>query len=462
MGASGLRPCSEQVIGVTCTSCADGLRAAIYGKQPSATNGAVDAALLHWWRKETLQRLLPASHVAEHIIGFLGVVDPPPIGMLSDGVHVLCVEKPMRPKQVPPSGSRLICAFAADVNGADIWLTASDSASEGIQVWPMFPPDSPGEHLHLPPILGGLEAPVKSLWLCLAADRAAAGLENGTVQIWDFTVGLLLVSCQPIILESTQWTTVGHTTHVTMLDTAPSKQGAVTKYPRDLRAGKACVLSGDPSGTVCIWRDDGTNLMCCNASFVVQRTFGGKGHTVHSIASSTEDLVICGLTSAVVGFTASLGEVAFVLSSPESAMVRDPISAVQYIPCLCHGDGVDLPPHQGLVVVAKNSGEIAQWNLATLEREGKYLQAKRPKVLRRGRSSIVGLATSHKGELAWLGISDCGLRLTMAWLRVGGCLACSERSEDDAVVFEKNYHVNEAMSLPSAIHLFPSKTAPEQ
>mmetsp|Transcript_16777 Transcript_16777/g.38846 ORF Transcript_16777/g.38846 Transcript_16777/m.38846 type:complete len:464 (+) Transcript_16777:68-1459(+) len=461
MGAAGLKLSSEQVRLRSCTSCIDGLRSALSGKQTDASNGAVDAALLHRWRIEILQRVLPPTHLGEHVMGFIGNVNPPSIGMLSDGFHVTrtkpqSVGRPSGWPQELVGPPQLICAFAADVNGADIWLTVSDDPIDGIHVWP-------GATLlaaALPQNLRGLEAPAKSLWLSVAADRAAAGLLNGTVQIWDFSVGLLLISCQPIILESTQWTTVGHTTHVTMLDTAPSKRGgADTKYPRDLRAGKACVLSGDPSGTVCIWRDDGTCVLCCNACFVAQQTFGGKGHTVHSIASSTENLVICGLSSVVVAFTASLGEVAFVLSHAETSIPRDPIAAVQYIPCADDG-GLDHAPCRGVVMVAKASGEILQWNLSTLEREGRYLQARRPKLLRRGRSSRAGLATCHRGELVWLGLSDCGRRVSLAWLHAGGSAASSEpanrKQEDGAMVFEKNYYTDEAMPLPTAMHLFPS------
>jgi len=471
---------------VCCQGIVEGIQQALDDRRPGSKalkagkGHAVDAALLLHWRTEVCRRLVPIAQVAEHILSFLGTISPPPLMLLGAGhgkpisiqrghtVSSVIASSPSFAATLPPHD---VCAIAADVSGTAALLTASDVATAGISVWHASTLSSEGQDYNTcTSVLHGVEAPVRSLWLNVAANRAAAGLFSGTVQIWDFSAALLLVSCQAFILESTQWTTIGHTASVSMLTSAPGEPSSgqpSLDYNEGVRAGQACVLSGDPSGTICLWRDDGDCVMCRNACFVAQRTRGGTGHTAHSIASSPVGLVLVGLDKLVVGFSTPRGDVAFVLSCGDRLPVGDAINALAVSDCAWDPPIDDrASQYTGSVVAMLGSGSVMVWDITSLQLENRVLQGETPKVLRYGRHEpLAGVAASGSGgELAWLGIAEGGTRLTLTYMSLhsgttGEQSRCSSGTAKEAgrwQLFEQHFKAVPAMQRPTSMVILPS------
>lgn len=281
-----------------CGQCFEGLRCKAASlldlSQPRSRvrqcTDVVNVGHLHFWQKRAVLSALPLCDdgLLDHVVGFVGDIEPPPLAVAP----------------FAPSCTKRLLALTADASGGPVLLGAP--ADEMILLsWNV---ESKAKKL-----LRGLTVQASCVWLDLAADRAAAGCIYGSVHIWAFSTGVLLANCVSQVLESTRWTTVGHTTKVLSLTSAPRSAAMGDWYASGVLG--TTVASGDSSGVVCLWCDDGHPAMTACAAFEVKK-LGLTSTSVAALAASP-GLLACCLPEAIVGFQAPGGYPMFILCTSE-------------------------------------------------------------------------------------------------------------------------------------------------
>eukprot|EP00931_Biecheleriopsis_adriatica_P005946 TRINITY_DN107408_c0_g1_i1.p1 TRINITY_DN107408_c0_g1~~TRINITY_DN107408_c0_g1_i1.p1 ORF type:complete len:452 (-),score=65.62 TRINITY_DN107408_c0_g1_i1:152-1447(-) len=275
---------------------------------PQLEEGACDVGLLRAWRRLCLSRSLRSGDdgLVQHALEFLGEVAPPPLACTdADGARQGLIEVYGRLQ-----GPRKYFALAVDGAGQPV-LAGASAEQPLVVIWDLRQTptsESPTVQMPVAEVLQGMVLPASCVCLDTQADIVAAGCRDGSVCIWALSAGVLLSSCYALVLESTRWTTVGHTQDVLAVSPAPCATDFESWHRR---ARDASCCSMDRFGTLCLWQDNGHCTMCVNALEEASRLNLKAGDA--KCLSTAPNLIVCGLQAAVIGFDAQQGRAIFVL-----------------------------------------------------------------------------------------------------------------------------------------------------
>lgn len=292
-------------------SCLEGLAAACQrdALQAPSRCPAIDFGLLRAWRRLALSRRLGTGDegLILQILHFIGDLGPPQLLsrlVLSATSDSVCFGFSGDPSALHLPGSADLGVLAAESRGHALILGAP-RAWPVLLLWDLRAalPDEPQ-------VLQGLGCPASCLWLDAELDRAAAGGADGAVLLWALSDGQLLASCVAVILESTRWTTVGHTQDVCALASAPLENAGEEEYGNAYVRG-ACVASADVHGNLCLWQENGHCVTCASAGYEAQNLQVPIRRL--TCLATAPNLLVAGLGAAVLGFEAQSGSLRFAL-----------------------------------------------------------------------------------------------------------------------------------------------------
>jgi len=326
-----------------------------------------------------------------------------------------------------------LTALVSDCSGAAVLFGAFEGEPK-VMAWDLSSTLPTDEAAAAPRAFGGLRTPALSLWLDVAADRAAAGLLDGAIQLWQFEDGQALVTCNAYFWETPHaLMTWGHVAAVTAMVRAPS--GVPGAAPGDAPAPSAsgsrgwpmpelCLASADASGVVCVWRENGHCVLCASPLWEL-KYLGLPCGQVHCLAVMPE-LLLCGFSGAVVAFKAGAaqGEVAFVLSSglgPSGDPA--PVSGLTVLPmCQAEGDAEREDREHFRILAVTAHGSFLCWRLPQVI-AGRSIShtAKPARVLAAGVAAVSSSVVDAR-SLTWTADAGGG-EVTMRWLDLGAAAA---------------------------------------